>query len=55
MVSIAKLAGIKVIGLADLPLPEEDRQGNLLLEGHADGQIVTSPEEGEEKAQGSEA
>jgi predicted nucleic acid-binding protein len=55
MESIAKLANIKVIGLADLPLPEEDRQGNLHLEGHADGQIVKSPDDGEEKAQAPEA
>ena len=39
IVGIAKTVGIKVIGLADLPLPPEDRQGKLQLEGHADGQI----------------
>jgi hypothetical protein len=44
--AIAKTANINVIGLADLPLPEEDRQGNLQLEGHADGQIAVPPEEG---------
>ena len=42
--AIAKLSGINVIGLADLPLPDEDRQGSLQLEGHADGQIVGSPD-----------
>ena len=36
VVAIAKQAGIKVIGLADLPLPEEDRQLAMNLEGHAD-------------------
>lgn len=47
--SMAKLANIKVIKLGDLPLPEEDRQGQLQLEGHADGRIIkTSAEEDDE-------
>lgn len=45
---IAKDTGIKVIGLADLPLPEEDQQGQLQLEGHADGQVIHSPKEDDE-------
>ena len=48
MVGIAKGVGIKVIGLADLPLPEEERQGKLQLEGHADGQIIQAPKEDDE-------
>lgn len=42
--NIAKLSNINVVGLADLPFPDEDRQGTLQLEGHADGQIVGSPD-----------
>jgi hypothetical protein len=47
---IAKAAGIKAIGIADLPLPEESRQGHLQLEGHADGQIIRTSKEDDEIA-----
>jgi hypothetical protein len=47
---IAKAAGIKVIGIADLPLPEESRQGQFQLEGHADGQIIRASKEDDEIA-----
>jgi predicted nucleic acid-binding protein len=34
--TLAKQANMKPVGLADLPLPAEDAQFNLNLEGHAD-------------------
>lgn len=43
---IAKKESIQVIGLADLPVPQAKLQGELQLEGHADGQFI--PEETEE-------
>jgi hypothetical protein len=43
--ALAKRLNISVGGLADLPLPVEDRQLDLRLEGHADGQDqITRPE-----------
>lgn len=48
--ALAKLQHIKTYGLADLPLPESDRQFQLALEGHADA--VAAPKEIDEEARG---
>lgn len=40
MVELAKAVNIKVIGVSDLPLPEEGPQLELTLEGHADGAVA---------------
>jgi hypothetical protein len=47
--TLAKQANITVIGVSDLPLPEEDRQFRLDLEGHKDGPPPT-PEADESEA-----
>jgi hypothetical protein len=51
--TLAKQMSIKPIGLADLPLPREDRQFKLDLEGHADAGVA-APKEPEEETRGSE-
>jgi len=53
VVTFAKQAGIKAIGLTDLPLPVEDRQFRLNLEGHGDAD-VPAPKEPEEETLGPE-
>ncbi len=45
---IASRAKIKVIGLADLPLPPEDAQLSFVLTGEADGRV---PKIGDERGQ----
>jgi hypothetical protein len=48
--TLAKKQGIETIGVADLPLPKEDAQMTLQLEGHADAQAPRAPqEEGDEE------
>jgi hypothetical protein len=51
--TLAKQMSIKPIGLADLPLPREDRQFKLDLEGHADAGVA-APKESEEETRSSE-
>jgi hypothetical protein len=48
---LAKQANIKCIGVADLPLPEEDRKFKLDLEGHADA-VVPKPQDNDEEDKG---
>lgn len=48
--TLAKQANMTVIGVGDLPLPEEDRQFNLNLEGHADGPRSTEENDEDEAA-----
>jgi hypothetical protein len=45
--TLAKQANIEAIGLADLPLPAEDAQFSLDLEGHADAGAIP-PQDDEE-------
>lgn len=43
---LTKQHNISVAGLADLPLPEEDKQFKLDLEGHADAQVESPTPKG---------
>lgn len=48
--TLAKQANITCTGVADLPLPKEDAQFKLDLEGHSDAPIGKPPEVDEEEA-----